>query len=537
MKEDSLLFRLLQATRKSESTDVGAFMPKNEVPSESAPTMPALINRASEEKHAPPATPEVDLDSWVGLIVPPLSWDLHRRLAVQVNKTATKARILLRPPAQDEPETCSIDILHRVLKNCRITFGVDEDALNSFFTTNTDSLLYNTAVIVAQGIPCVKGTDGYVKELFARTNKPYFDQRPDGSMDFKNMHIVNNIAKGTVICEIINPIQGTLGISVYNKPLRPRTAKDPIIPRGENVDLVAVDAHMSQLVAAIDGNLIYKDKRFRVEHTFRVNGNVDNSVGNINFTGNVIITGDVCEGYSIKTDGDVTVFGIVEGASIYAGGNIILQKGINGMSKGILEAQKDITAKFIENCTVRAGGNIKSESVINSTVEADGGLMLVGRGTLIGGKITVCGSVEAKIVGSRSNTHINIVLGVTPNMLRERNQIYQQYKAVLSEFQSINSNILFLEQTHNIPEEVRQKRLAQNQGKLKLVRFKKNRLEARIKKFTEQQSEISPCTLICNTAYPPLRITIGSETYRLKNIANMCRFYQNSEGEVVVGTK
>ncbi len=537
-KKGSLLFRLLQAKQKNEHIDLGVIsqVTSNDcVPEENAPFENTPDN--SLPSVPPPAVSEADAESWVNLLMPPLSWDPHHRLQVQVNKPTTKARLFLRAPVEDEPETCTVELLQRVLKDCRITFGVDEEALESFFSTIPGSLLYNTPVIVAQGIPAVEGSDGYVKELFDRTSKPHFDERPDGTIDFKNLHIVNNISKGTVICEIINPVQGTLGTSVYNKPLRPRTAKAPAVPRGENVDLITIDEYSSQLVAAIDGNLVYKDKRFCVEHTFRVNGNVNNSVGNINFTGNVVVTGDVCEGYSIKTNGDVTVFGIVEGASIYAGGNIILQKGINGMGKGILEAQKDITAKFIENCTVRAGGDIKSESIINSTVEADGRLTLIGRGTLVGGNITVFGSVDAKIIGSRSYTHINIVLGVTPNMLRERTQIRQQHKAVLSEFQSLNSDILFLEQTQNITESERQKQLALYQGKLNLVLFKKNRLEKKILKFSEQQSEISTCTLTCNTAYPPMRITIGTETYRLTNIANMCRFYQNSEGEVVLGTK
>ncbi len=538
----SLLFRLLQSKQKNEPIDLGISLQNFDTTSSGSPTEDEVSDQSVSAQTEPPAeassaAPENESDNWVRLMVPPLSWDAHSRLEVQVNKATTKARLLLRPPVEGKPETCTLEILRRVLNDCHITFGLDEAALKSFFETGSESLLYNTPVVIAQGIPAIEGTDGYVRELLDRTNKPRFDQRPDGSIDFKNMHIVNNVSKGTVICEIINPVQGTIGTSVYNKPLRPRIAKSPAIPRGENVDLVTIDEHMSQLVAAIDGNLVYKDKRFCVEHTFRVNGNVNNSVGNINFTGNVIVSGDVCEGYSIRTNGDVTVYGIVEGASIYAGGNIILQKGINGMSKGILEAQKNITAKFIENCTVRAGGDIKSESVINSTVEADGGLTLTGRGTLVGGSITVFGSVEAKIVGSRSYTPINIVLGVTPNMLRERLQIRQQHKAVLSEFQSLNSDILFLEQSQNLSDQERQKLLAQYRGKLNLVLFKKNRLEKKISKYSDQQSQPLTCTLTCTTAYPPLRITIGSASYRLTNIANMCRFYQNSEGEVVLGAK
>lgn len=542
-KKGSLLFRLFQATQKNEPIELDALSSNLDTASiKSAPENDALpVEVVSEEENlspvSSPADPSAETDSWVSLMVPPLSWDAHRRLEIQVNKATTKARLFLRPPAEEEVETCTLDVLHRVLKDCKITFGLDEEALNSFFTARSDTLLYNTSVVVARGIPAVDGTDGYVRELFDRASKPHFDERPDGSIDFKNMHIVNNVSKGTVICEVINPIQGTLGTSIYNKPLRPRTAKMPAVPRGENVDLITIDEHMSQLVAAIDGNLVYKDKRFCVEHTFRVNGNVNNSVGNINFTGNVIVTGDVYEGYSIRTNGDVTINGIVEGASIYAGGSIFLQKGINGMGKGILEAQKNITAKFIENCTVRAVGDIKSESVINSAVEADGGLTLSGRGTLVGGNITTFGSIDAKIVGSRSNTPINIVLGVTPNMLRERNQIHQQHKAVLAEFQSLNSDILFLEQSQHLSDAERQKLLEQYKGKLNLVLFKKNRLEKKIQKYMQQQAQVSTATLTCNTAYPPLRITIGHESYRLTNVANMCRFYQNSEGEVVLGTK
>lgn len=464
------------------------------------------------------------------------SWEGKKRLKLQTNKTSTKARLLIHAPDEDETETCTIEIIKQVLESCHIVFGIDEEALQSFFVSSPN-ILYDTVVVIANGIPSIDGIDGSVKELFDRTNRPHFDERPDGSIDFKNMHIVNNVSKGTVICEIANPIQGVIGTNIYNKPIRPRIAKSPSIPRGENIDMVTIDENSSQLVAAIDGNLIFKDQRFCVENTFRVNGDVNNSVGNINFTGNVVVTGDVFEGYSVKTNGDVTIYGIVEGASIYAGGEIFLHKGVNGMGKGILEAQKGITAKFIENCTVRSGGDIKSESVINSTVESDGNITLVGRGTLVGGNITAFGSIDAKTIGSRSNTPIHIVLGVTPHMLRERNQLRSQHKAVLAEYQSLNSDVIFLEQSQQISEPERKKTLEQYRGKLNLVLFKKTRLEKKLQKLTEEQSNSTVCTLTCNTAYPPLRVTIGNESFRLANIGNMCRFYKNSNGEVVMGTK
>ena len=522
-KKVGLFSRILQTKQKvtAESVD-DVSTTTDAMPFEATPVDSTTFAEVSEAK-------------W-STIQPKFEWSGKHRLVIQVNKDATQARLFLNAPIPDEPEDCTLDIVQQVLASCRITYGIDHEALKTFFES-APSLPYNTYVTVAHGIPSIEGIDGYVKELYERTSKPHLDERPDGTIDFKNLHIVNNVSKGTVICEVHNPVQGTTGTSVYNQPLRPRVAKAPSVPRGEGIDLVVVDDTLTHLVAAIDGNLVYKNQRFSVEHTYRVNGNVNNSVGNINFTGNVIVTGDVCEGYSIKTDGDVTVYGIVEGASIHAGGSIYLQKGINGMGKGFLEAQKGITAKFIENCTVRAGGDIKSESIINSTVETDGNLTLAGRGTLIGGNITAFGSVDAKIIGSRSNTPINIVLGVTPNMLREHVQVRQQHKEVLSEFQAINSDILYLEQAQNIAEDNRQKLLEQYRGKLNLVLFKKSRLEKKLLKFDEQKVMALSCTLTCTTAFPPLRLTIGKEVFRLTNAANMCRFYQSSTGEIVLGAK
>ena len=109
-KKGSLLFRLLQAKQKNEHIDLGDI--SQITSNRSAPEEDAPFENVPEDSLPPvppPAVPEADTDSWVNLLVPPLSWDPHHRLQVQVNKTATKARLFLRPPAQDEPETCSIE--------------------------------------------------------------------------------------------------------------------------------------------------------------------------------------------------------------------------------------------------------------------------------------------------------------------------------------------------------------------------------------------------------------------------------------------
>ena len=105
-------------------------------------------------------------------------------------------------------------------------------------------------------------------------------------------------------------------MDVFGQPVRGRRGTMPPVPQGRNI---VYSEDRDRLLAACEGNLTFRSGRFHVENVFTVSGNVDNSVGNINFTGSVVIHGDVLEGYSVKAKGDITVMGIVEGARLSAG--------------------------------------------------------------------------------------------------------------------------------------------------------------------------------------------------------------------------
>ncbi|MDD3429074.1 MAG: FapA family protein [Oscillospiraceae bacterium] len=509
---------------------------KEEVLSASALKEEADSVAVPQNTQQKPAKPKVEELVWKEVAVK-TDWKEAKRLLLFVDATRMVAELLLEPPFSDsvQTETCTVEILHNVLKNAKITFGIDEQALENLLAKRQ----YSRRVRIARGKKAIDGKNGVVKELFPRVNVPKFETRADGTIDFKNMHIVNNVTEGTVICELQDPTLGEPGTTVYGEPVKPRSGMAAFIPRGENVDQESVSATEQRLVARMDGNLVFKKDRFCVEQTFRVAGNVDNSTGNINFTGNVIVSGDVYEGYEIRTAGDVTVYGMVEGASIYASGHIRLEKGINGMFKGILEAGKDITAKFIENCTARAGNNIQAESIINSKIECDGNIKATGRGIITGGKITAFGSIEAKVIGTRSFTLTMISLGITSSMMAERNEVRKQCRAVTEEFENLNKDIAYLEkqERENTITLERRKKLGEYQSKMNLVMFKKRRLEKRNEEIEETIKNVESSCLTCNILYPPARISIGNAILGVKETRESCRIYRDENGEVVIGSK
>ena len=118
------------------------------------------------------------------------------------------------------------------------------------------------------------------------------------------------------------------------------------MPAGKNTEL---SEDGTQLLSKIEGQILVRNDKYNIEQTLTIDGNVDFSIGNLDVTGNLVVQGDICSGFEVRATGDITVNGMIEGASVVAGGNIFVRSGMNGNSKGVLTAGKDIRCKFMEN--------------------------------------------------------------------------------------------------------------------------------------------------------------------------------------------
>ena len=65
--------------------------------------------------------------------------------------------------------------------------------------------------------------------------------------------------------------------------------------------------------------------------------NIDNSTGNINFNGNVIIKEDILNGFALKTTGSVEIKGAVEGGFIQCDGDVLVRQGIQGYNRLVID--------------------------------------------------------------------------------------------------------------------------------------------------------------------------------------------------------
>lgn len=435
-------------------------------------------------------------------------------------KNGMHSWLFLFPPQNGGAEATP-EMIRKELESCGILYGIEEEMVKKA----TASRLYFQMLLIAKGLEPEHGVDGEVVEHIPREARVEFKEDEQGGVDFKDLNLIRPIDKDVAICDVIRPTKGVNGCDVKGKTLAANQGRMPPIPQGPNTVL---SPEGDKLLSAIDGHVIYTGHKFNVQPLLMIRGDVDNATGNLDFKGDILITGDVREGFAVKADGNVTVRGMVEGASIFAGGDIIISRGMSGGGKGALESKSRIKCRYLENCAVYARERVYSESIICSTVFCDGSVqVLSGRGVIVGGRLTVARQVEAKRIGNQKSGMTTILqLGNRPDIMEEKNTTEEQLSDT---FRSLEE----LKQSYpegkgiTLPTDIK---VAET-----FLEEERVRLAQKLEKIKEKIFDISTCVVQGGSIYPITRIIIGRSSTVVHETQNRCRVHY-VEGKVVLDT-
>lgn len=448
---------------------------------------------------------------------------------VMVSPDKMKAFITIFPPEGGRmlTETEIIDALGK----SSVVYGINKATLESI----TKYPVYNEMVCIAEGAVPANGQNGKVEFHFdvKRESKPTILE--DGRVDYRELNLIQSVTAGSKLCSLIPPLQGVKGKTVTGIEISALDGKPAVLPKGRNVE---PSQDGQSLTASIDGQVSYIDGRVNVFSNYEVPADVDNSTGNIYFIGNVSIRGNVLSGFSVEAGGNVEVWGVVEGAVIKAGGDIILRRGMQGMSKGTLISGGDIIARYIENSNIEAKNNIKSEAIMHSNTKCGNKLELSGKkGLLVGGTCKVGKEIIAKVIGSHMATVTEIEVGVDPT-LRER------YKAVKDEIFTIETDLRKAEQAITILKKLeaagaltpdKQEMLAKSvrtkvyySSKINELKEESTQLEAKLQQDANGKVRAS------NIIYPGTKVAIGTCMMYVKENLQFSTLYRDG-ADVRVG--
>ncbi|WP_054028961.1 DUF342 domain-containing protein [Bacillus sp. FJAT-28004] len=340
---------------------------------------------------------------------------------------------------------CNGDELERFLHSKGIVFGLRKEVLSQI---GTNPLAYfKEQTLVAQGEPPSPGKDGYVKLVYdmnKNSNAPA--ELEDGKVDFKEVVQLKNVKRGQLIAERFDPTPGPSGRTVTGEEILPKLGKHVRFKVGKNVVL---NNEQTAMYSAMDGLISLTEKeKINVFPVYEVNGDVDYSVGNIDFVGTVVIRGNVLSGFRVKASGDIRVIGGVEGAEIESEGSVEITGGILGSNKGFVKAGRNVRSSFIQEANVIAGEEVLvSQSIMHSHVKAGKNVICSGaKGLIVGGLVQAGDLVSARTIGNSMSTATTIEVGVNPEYRSELQELRTRLKQNMDNLDKTDKALVILNQ-------------------------------------------------------------------------------------------
>lgn len=318
----------------------------------------------------------------------------------------------------------------------KVIVGINE----SHIAAMCKKKIYGREVKVATSEKGENGNNGYYEFLFSlEKKKPKINK--DGSVDYKSMSLIESVQAGQVIARYHPAVQGTPGRTVTGEADKPLNFKDlrPLVGKGHSNE-----ADPNEYVATKTGRVEYDgNNRIDINEVYEVPGNCDfanNPV--IEFSGDIIISGNVAAGVVINAGKSVTVEGVVEAANITAGTDVCLKRGMQGAGKGVIKAGGDLYTEFIEYATVNVRGSVQSNVILNSNVKAGQNVKLTGKkGLIAGGTVHGMMGIECITAGNTSEIKTVLHVGVEPEVIEKSNLVNEEYRTVNEELDEIVGGI------------------------------------------------------------------------------------------------
>ena len=327
-----------------------------------------------------------------------------REINVTVSANEMEAYMLLAMPMPGEAYT--VDMLKDALLSSGVVYGIKEDVLNQMVSEG----IYEVKMLVASGKPAVDGKDGSYQYNFKQDPNKTPQIREDGTVDYWSMNLIENVVLGQVIA-IYNPaVQGEMGYTVKGKEIPARLGKEmaPLKGRG----FVRSNDNLTY-VATTDGKIEFVSGRINITNFHEIFANVDSLFGNIDFAGDVVIHGNVCSGMSVRAGGTLTVDGVVEGATLWAGKDIVLRGGVLGDNRAQIFSRGNISARFFEYAKVEALGTIQADTLLQCEVECKQSIRLEGKkGVIVGGRVHAIEGIVVNDIGNAKEVKTQVEVGI-----------------------------------------------------------------------------------------------------------------------------
>ncbi len=439
------------------------------------------------------------------------------------------AYLFIEPPLHGGAAPTMNAVKAALVQN-QITYHLDFDLLKRL----SAGPIYGERLVIARGLPPVDGTDGTATfQIKTERTELKPKARENGTVDYRDLDMVENVKEGQVLCAITLPTEGTPGMTVHGKEIPQKRGRPVPSYLGRNTQL---SQDGTAILSLIDGHVEYNGTKINVDKTLYIKENVDNATGNLNVAGNLTIAGMVLPGFVVEATGDIEIRGAVENATVKAGGSLVVHSGVFSSE---LSCGQDFRCRFIENSTVFAKGDVQAESIIHSKVTCGKNLKVQGSiAKIIGGSCMAGQNIEADTIGAMSNVKTIIELGADSTVIARQQELLKEMATLKERIEKLKPLLGILQQLEAANRLTEDKRAV-----LEDVSFTYSADTGRLGETAQELEEIAQAArvrgfgrIVCkNGILPGTTVTIGKASLTITNaLQNAALYYQ--DGDICIGT-
>ena len=317
-------------------------------------------------------------------------------------------------PATSGMALITLETVKSELEKVHVSYGINWDLIEeSILRCNMEHVAI-FGVKVAQGkLPTPEIPEHYlIDESTLTKSAPKITE--EGNIDYKTISPYILVKAGDKIGTIVPYQKGINGTNVQGEEISFNRLNVPSLTLGSNIDTID-----GALISKIDGILEQKGQTVSVHEVLIIQTNVDYHTGNIDFTGDVILLGDVQEGFTIKAGGSVFAEQTIDTTILDCIGDLHVKRGIIGRKEGKIKVGGEIHAKFAENCLIEAGGKVDiTTSIIRTSIYTGDSIQCGQKSVVIGGTFFAQNGFRAYQIGNMTAPKTEIYCGLDFKILK-----------------------------------------------------------------------------------------------------------------------
>lgn len=353
-------------------------------------------------------------------------------IEVRVSENGMLAEVGIYP---EEGEKIDVAAIREALQLEGIQAGIEGSVIESMVKNE----IYGQFMTVAKGKEAVNGTDGRYDYHFVTEEENKIPRiREDGSVDYTKA--ITNVNEGDLLVEYHPHTTGSYGYNVFATMTAPVKGVElpPLLCKG-------VRKEENKYFAEKNGYVTMQDKTIVIMDVLDINGDVDQTVGDLDFNGDIRVHGSILSGMSVKAQGSVIVDGVIENAKVMAHKDILVGKGIHGQGETVIQAEGNLSANFIDHAMVSVDGDINLNYAVSSIIVAEGKVTAKGKhGSIVGGKVIATAGIEAERYGNDAEIPTKIYVGVSQKKQKQLHSCKKKLKELEEQIAGFKNN--------NVPE-------------------------------------------------------------------------------------